>query len=125
MSASAWHFAGQQIGTLGLDMQLIIKYINGTDNVYTSDYSFDAKQVVGRDAYRFYDRLFGYHYNVSNLRSLVWDGLDEVWLSSDERVTSVTEQTLWHAGFATAATKYGLPIRVDMSQPSDTLASVL
>eukprot|EP01043_Picozoa_sp_COSAG02_P038845 COSAG02_NODE_3026_length_7517_cov_4.200593_4_plen_981_part_00 len=125
MSASAWHFAGQQIGTLGLDMQLIVKYINGTDNVYASEYSFDTKQVVGQDAYRFYHWLFGYHYNVSNLRSLVWDGLDEVWLSSDERVTSVTEQTLWHAGFATAATEYGLPIRVDMSQPSDTLASVL
>ena len=40
-------------------------------------------------------------------------------------VTSVTEQKLWHAGFANAATELGLPIRVDMSLPSDTLASTL
>lgn len=125
MSASAFHFAGQQISSLGLDMQLIVKYINGTDNVYTPEYSFDTKQVIGKDAYRFYHWLFQYHYNASNLRSLVWDGLDEIWLSSDNRVTSVTEQTLWHAGFANAATELGLPMRVDMSQPADTLASVL
>jgi len=40
-------------------------------------------------------------------------------------VTSVTEQKLWHEGFANAATELGLPIRVDMSMPSDTLASTL
>jgi hypothetical protein len=123
MSASPWHFAGQQINTLGLEMQLIVKYI-ASANVYTPEYTFDGNQVAGKDAYRFYHWFFQYHYNASNLRSLVWDGLDVVWLSSDKRVTSVTEQSLWHAGFANAATELGLPMRVDMSLPSDTLASV-
>ena len=82
-------------------------------------------QIVGKDSSRFYRQFFDYHYNHSNLRSLVWDGLDAIWLSSDARVTDVTEQRLWHAGFADAALEYGLPIRVDMSQPADTLASVL
>ena len=134
MSASAWHFAGRQIGKsdsvagtlasflpvqrqvvlageLGLEMQLIVKWIK-KNNVYTPEFAFDqnqvlpptasahhadvssrwilrvlsSPQVVGKDSLRFYRKLFSYHYNVSNLRSLVWDGLDIAWLDgSDER----------------------------------------
>ena len=117
MSASAWHFAGRQIGNshsvagtlasflqrqvvlageLGLEMQLIVKWINGADNVYTPEFAFDqnqvlpptasaqklptpsllwllrvlfSRQVVGKDSLRFYRKLFSYHYNVSNLVS--------------------------------------------------------
>ena len=67
MSASAWHFAGRQIGKgdsvagtlasflqrqvvlageLGLEMQLIVKWINGADNVYTPEFAFDQNQVL-------------------------------------------------------------------------------
>ena len=67
MSASAWHFAGRQIGNshsvagtlasflqrqvvlageLGLEMQLIVKWINGADNVYTPEFAFDQNQVL-------------------------------------------------------------------------------
>jgi len=39
---------------------------------------------VGKDSLRFYRKLFSYHYNVSNLRSLVWDGLDIAWLDGSD-----------------------------------------
>jgi hypothetical protein len=113
----------------GLEMMLIVKYVNQLDNVYENQgFAVDGGkdgQIVAKDSLRFYRQLFDYHYNHSNLRSLVWDGLDVVWLSSDARVTDVHEQALWHAGFADAALEYGLPMRVDMSQPSDTIGSVL
>ena len=82
-------------------------------------------QVVGAQSLQFYRELFRRLHSTANLRSLVWDGLDVVWLSADERVTDVHAQTRWHAGFADAALELGLPMRVDMSLPSDTLASVL
>ena len=50
--------------------------------------------------------------------------LDQVWLSSDNRVTSVTAQKAWQKGFADAAAAYGIPMRVDQHSPSDILASV-
>lgn len=84
-----------------------------------------APQVIGAQSLRFYRELFRRLHTTANLRSLVWDGLDVVWLSSDERVSDVHAQTSWHAGFADAALELGLPMRVDMSLPSDTLASVL
>ena len=91
-------------------MQLIVKWINGADNVYTPEFAFDQnqvlpptaqgqlvdvssrcilrilflRQVVGKDSLRFYRKLFSYHYNVSNLRSLVWDGLDIAWLDGSD-----------------------------------------
>ena len=97
----------------------------GANNIYMPEYKFDGNQVAGNDSARFYKQYFANLYNTSNLRSLVWDGLDEVWTSSEARVTSVSAQTAWHKGFADAALEFGLPMRVDMSGPADTLASVL
>lgn len=120
MSASPFHFP-EGLGAVGLEMQLIIKYINGENNIYMPEYQFDGNQVAGNDSARFYKLYFANLYNTSNLRSLVWDGLDAVWASSDERVTTVTAQTAWHKGFADAALEFGLPMRVDMSVRQSSL----
>jgi len=123
LSASPFHFP-EGLGALDLPMLLIIKYMN-PKNIYTNEFSFDDKQVSGADSLRFWRMIFQKHYRESNLRALVWDGLDVVWFSSVARMNNTATQGAWHEGFAKAALEFGLPMRVDMSVPSDTLASVL
>lgn len=60
------------------------------------------------DSARFWGEQLTRLVHTSGLRALVWDGLDFVWMSSESRVNSTSEQHIADRGLADAAFKVAL-----------------
>ena len=125
LSASPFHFPAG-LAAVGLPMMLIVKFF-APANVYASppfDVRFRGLSVGAADAAPFWRARLDELVGAANLRALVWDGLDSVWLSDDARVNGTDEQAAADQAFADAALARGLPIRMDTAAPGDLLASV-
>lgn len=124
LAPSPFHFPSGTTGGLGLPgLQLIVKFFT-QPNAYSKSYAFDGLGVGGADSGAFWGYALAQLRTSASLRSLVWDGVDFTWFSSDKRLQSTDEQARADAGLAGAALAAGLPIRVDTATPSDVLASV-
>ena len=121
LTPSPFHFP-DGLGKLQTPMQLIVKWFTD-DNEYKSSYRFEGNNVGGADSARFWKAQLTRLVNTAGLKSLVWDGLDFTWMSSDARVNNTHEQDTADAGLAGAAFALKLPMRVDTALPSDVLGS--
>ena len=125
LSASPFHFPAG-LAAVGLPTMLIVKFFAAA-NVYNAppfDVRFRGLSVGADDAPRFWRARLDELVGAADLRALVWDGLDSVWLSDDARVDNTDEQAAADRAFADAALARGLPIRMDTAAAGDLLASV-
>lgn len=98
-----------------------------------------ASQVRHTDAHKFWDAVLGYGYHQNNLRAIVVDTLNVWWGYFEGRLNNTNAHETWMDGYfgpsgapvtgpagtgtAGGASKWKLPIRFDVANPNDHLAT--